>query len=259
MKIGTYFAYWAKEWKVDYMEYVQKAADAGFDVLEISSGIVDLTDAQCEALKRAASDAGLTLTACLGIPEDMDVSSEDEATRARGIAFMNKLFRAMDKCGIRRIGGILYAYWPCDYTKPVDKPATRARSIASVREMADEAAKYGVTLMMEVVNRFEHFLLNTAEEAVAYVRDVGRPNVKVMLDCFHMNIEEDNIGDAIRSCGQYLGHFHIGEANRKCPHEGGRMPWEEMARALRDIGYRGYVVMEPFVKTGGGVGGDIKV
>ncbi|NLT96845.1 MAG: sugar phosphate isomerase/epimerase [Christensenellaceae bacterium] len=258
MKIGTYFAYWAQEWKVDYFPYIEKAKKAGFDVLEISSGILDLRDDELTALKNAAKDAGLTLTACLGVTRDMDVSSADEVTRRKGIDYLKRLFIAMDKADIRKLGGIIYAYWPCDYSQPVDKPAVRARSIKSVQELADDAAQYGIELEMEVVNRFEHFLLNDAKEAVQYVKDVGRPNVKVMLDCFHMNIEEDNMGDAIRYTGEYLGHFHIGETNRKVPGKG-RMPWDEMAQALRDINYQGYVVMEPFVKMGGGVGSDIKV
>lgn len=79
-----------------------------------------------------------------------------------------------------------------------------------------------------------------------------------MLDCFHMNIEEDSFYDAIVSTGKYLGHFHVGEANRKVPGKG-RIPWNEIGRALRDIGYDGGVVMEPFVCMGGGVGQDIKV
>jgi D-psicose/D-tagatose/L-ribulose 3-epimerase len=258
VKIGTYFAYWAQEWKVDYFRYIEKAKKAGFDVLEISSGILSLSDAELEALKKAAKDAGLILTACLGITKDMDVSSADEATRRKGIDYLKQLFVAMDKADIRKIGGIIYAYWPCDYSQPVDKPAVRARSIESVREMADDAARYGIELEMEVVNRFEHFLINDAKEAVQYVKDVDRPNVKVMLDCFHMNIEEDNMGDAIRYAGEHLGHFHIGETNRKVPGKG-HMPWDEMGQALRDINYQGYVVMEPFVKMGGGVGSDIKV
>lgn len=258
MKIGTYFAYWAQEWKVDYFRYIEKAKMAGFDVLEVSSGILALTDEELEALKNAAKDAGLILTACLGVTRDMDVSSADEATRRKGIDYLKKLFEAMDKADIRKLGGIIYAYWPCDYSEPVDKPAVRARSIESVRELADDAARYGIELEMEVVNRFEHFLLNDAKEAVEYVKEVDRPNVKVMLDCFHMNIEEDNMGDAIRYTGEYLGHFHIGETNRKVPGKG-HMPWDEMGQALRDINYQGYVVMEPFVKMGGGVGSDIKV
>ena len=258
MKIGTYFAYWAQEWKVDYFRYIEKAKKAGFDVLEVSSGILALSDDELTALRDAAKEAGLVLTACLGLTKDMDVSSADGATRAKGIDYMKRLFVAMDKADIRKVGGIIYAYWPCDYSQPVDKPAVRERSINSVRELADEAARFGIELEIEVVNRFEHFLINDAKEAVQYVKDVARPNVKVMLDCFHMNIEEDNMGDAIRYAGEHLGHFHIGECNRKVPGKG-HMPWEELGQALRDIGYQGYVVMEPFVKMGGGVGSDIKV
>lgn len=259
MKIGTYFAYWAKEWKADYLDFIPKAAKAGFDVLEISSGITDLNDAALNELKAAAKDAGLILTACLGIPRGLDVSSEDDATRRAGIEYLKEMFVAMDKADVRKIGGILYAYWPCDYSKPFDKEKARCNSIASVREMADFAADLGIELEMEIVNRFEAYLLNDSKEALVYVRDVDRPNVKIMLDSFHMNIEEDSFRDAILRAGSHLGHFHVGEANRKCPHAGSRMPWEEMGQALRDIGYKGYVVMEPFVRMGGGVGSDIKV
>ncbi len=258
MKIGTYFAYWAREWQVDYFPYIAKAADAGFDVLEISSGIMDMSKEKLRELHRRAEDRGLILTACLGIPRHLDVSSEDETVRRAGIDYMKQLVRQMDVADIRKIGGILYAYWPCDYSQNIDKERSREISIASVREMADFAADYGVEMEMETVNRFEQYLINSAEEAVAYVRDVGRANVKVMLDCFHMNIEEDSMGGAIRTAGEYLGHFHIGECNRKVPGKG-RMPWQEMADALREINYQGYVVMEPFVRMGGGVGRDIKV
>jgi D-psicose/D-tagatose/L-ribulose 3-epimerase len=112
---------------------------------------------------------------------------------------------------------------------------------------------------MEALNRFEGYLLNTAAEALAYVKAVGRDNVKVMLDTFHMNIEEESLAAAIRSAGSYLGHFHIGEPNRLPPREGSRMDWNGIAKALGDIGYQGTVVMEPFVLMGGQVGKDIKV
>jgi D-psicose/D-tagatose/L-ribulose 3-epimerase len=79
-----------------------------------------------------------------------------------------------------------------------------------------------------------------------------------MLDTFHMNIEEDSIGGAIRTAGSYLGHLHTGECNRKVPGKG-RTPWREIGEALKDINYDGGVVMEPFVRMGGTVGSNIKV
>ncbi len=111
---------------------------------------------------------------------------------------------------------------------------------------------------MEVLNRFEGYLLNEAKEGLEYIRAVDRPNVKLMLDTFHMNIEEDSLVEAIRLAGKDLGHFHVGEANRRPPRQG-RMPWKEIGQALKDIGYNGAVVMEPFVTMGGKVGKDIRI
>lgn len=259
MKIGTYFAYWEQEWDVDFFPYISKAADLGFDILEISGGgLANLPDEDVIRLREEARRCGIMLTACIGLPKDCDVSSENEETRRNGIAFMKKLLDKMELADIRQIGGIIYAYWPVDYSVPVRKEITRAISIESVRELADYAAPKHIMLTLETVNRFEQYLFNDAAEATQFVKDVDRDNVKVMLDSFHMNIEEDSFYDAIVQTGSYLGHFHIGEPNRKVPGKG-RMPWEEIARALRDIHYDGTIVMEPFVRMGGTVGSDIKV
>ena len=102
------------------------------------------------------------------------------------------------------------------------------------------------------------YIMNTAAEAVAYVRQVGHSNCKVLLDSFHLNIEEDSITDAIMTVGPHLGHFHIGETNRRAPGRG-RMPWDEIYAALGRVNYQGVVTMEPFIKPGGQVGRDISV
>ncbi len=77
------------------------------------------------------------------------------------------------------------------------------------------------------MNRFEQYLINTAAEGVAYIDEVGSPNLKLLLDVFHMNIEEDDMTQAIITAGDKLGHFHIGETNRRPPGQG-RMPWKEI-------------------------------
>ncbi|WP_235782013.1 D-psicose 3-epimerase [Paenibacillus senegalensis] len=259
MKFGTYFAYWEQSWDTDYLKYVKKVADLGFDVLEVgAAGIVNMSDDALSALKSEAENYAITLTAGIGLPKQFDVSSENESVRQDGIAFMKKILDALHKAGIKAIGGTIYSYWPVDYSAPINKPAVRKQSIKSMQELADYAAQYDITLLVESLNRFEQFLVNDAKEAVDYVKAVNKPNVKVMLDSFHMNIEEDYLGDAIRYTGDYLGHFHIGECNRKVPGKG-HMPWSEIGQALRDIQYDGCVVMEPFVRPGGIVGSDIKV
>ena len=113
-------------------------------------------------------------------------------------------------------------------------------------------------MCLEVVNRFETNILNTSEEAVRFCNEVDHMRAKILLDTFHMNIEEDSIADAIRHAGSLLGHMHVGEGNRKVPGKG-HLPWVEIGKALNDIGHDKGVVMEPFVHMGGKVGSDIKV
>ena len=258
--VGIYYAYWEKEWSADFLPYIKKAKDLGFDVLEINAGaIVDMTSAERLELSSAAKDAGIKLTYCIGLPGKYDVSSLDETTRKNGVDFVGKILDAMHEMGGKTLGGIIYATWPMVNVPDIDtKKRLRERSIVSLTELLKKAEDYDIDYCLEVVNRFEQCILNCAAEGVEYCKEVGSPKAKLLLDTFHMNIEEDSIGDAIRSAKGYVGHFHIGECNRKTPGTG-RMPWKEIGTALKDIEYKGAIVMEPFIKMGGQVGKDIKV
>jgi D-psicose/D-tagatose/L-ribulose 3-epimerase len=127
-----------------------------------------------------------------------------------------------------------------------------------MREAIKAAENNNVTFNMEVVNRFEQFIMNTCQEAIDYVNAVDSTHAKVMLDTFHINIEEDFFKETIIRANDLLGHFHIGENNRMPPGYG-HIPWTEVADALRKIKYQGYIVMEPFLMPGGEIGRDIKV
>jgi D-psicose/D-tagatose/L-ribulose 3-epimerase len=259
-KIGIYYAYWTHEWDADFHPFVDKVADLGFDILEVNAGTVaNMTAEERRSLKTHADDKGVTLSYCIGLPHQYDVASEDSAVRKTGIAFLKKMAQAVGEMGGGNIGGILYSAWPLIMPAgEFDKRPYVERSVASMKEAVKAAEDNGVVFNMEVVNRFEQFIMNTADEAVAYVEAVGSPNARVMLDTFHMNIEEDFIDDAIVKTGDKLGHFHIGENNRMPPGYG-HIPWTEIGAALRRIKYQGHVVMEPFLMPGGQVGRDIKV
>ena len=259
MKFGIYYPYWEQEWSADSLRYVEKVAKLGFDILEVpAQHFNDHTPAHIDEIRRAVEANGIAITAGIGPSPHKNLSSADPAIRKAGRAFFEELLTNLARLDVRVIGGALHSYWPIDYSQPVDKAGDRARGIEGIAGLADFAANLGVDLCLEVLNRFENHVLNTAEEGVAFVSEVGKPNVKVMLDTFHMNIEEDSFGAAIRTAGPLLGHFHTGENNRRVPGKG-LLPWHEIGTALRDIGYDRAVVMEPFVRMGGGVGADIKV
>jgi D-psicose/D-tagatose/L-ribulose 3-epimerase len=259
VKYGIYYAYWESEWSADYLPYIKKAAELGFDILEIAcTPIPAYSQAQLAELKAAAAANGITLTGGHGPSVEHNLASPDPAVVRAGMDFYTALFKKLEILGMHKVGGGIYSYWPVDYSKPIDKAGDRARSIVNVRNLAHIAKESGITLYLEVLNRFEGYLLNTAEEGVRFVEEVGADNVKLTLDTFHMNIEEDSFGGAIRLAGDKLGHLHIGEANRRVPGKG-RLPWAEIGSALKDIGFNGDVVMEPFVRRGGVVGSDIKI
>lgn len=259
-KIGIYYAYWTHEWDADFHPFIDKVADLGFDILEVNGGtIARLTPAERRSLKAHADSRNIVLSHCIGLTHEYDVASADRAVRENGIAFLQAMATAIGEMGGGSLSGILYSSWPATMPEgETDKRPYLERSVTSMKRAIRAAEDHGVIFNMEVVNRFEQFLLNTCEEGIAYVEAVGSPNAKILLDTFHMNIEEDFIGEAIQKAGDKLGHLHIGENNRMPPGYG-HIPWTELAAALRKIRYQGYVVMEPFLMPGGQVGRDIKV
>jgi D-psicose/D-tagatose/L-ribulose 3-epimerase len=259
-KVGIYYAFWESNWDADFVPYAQKVKDLGFDILEVNSGTVtNMPDSERDRLRDAARAVGIELTFCIGLPAPYDIASEDEAVRRNGIDFLKRQAEMLAYMQAKELGGIIYSSWPGSLPEGVtDKRPWVDRSVASMREVMETVEACGVLFNVEVVNRFEQYMMNTCAEALEYVERVGSDHCKVLLDTFHMNIEEDSIGGAIRQAGDKLGHLHIGEQNRRAPGRG-RIPWDELAQALRDIDYQGSVVMEPFLIPGGEVGRDIRI
>lgn len=259
MKYGIYFAYWEKEWNADQKSYISKVKKLGFDILEISCAMLkNIRREELVEMRDMARAEGVTLTAGYGPGPSENLASSDEAVVKNAVAFYTDILKKLEILDIHTLGGGIYSYWPVDYTKPIDKEGDWKRSVKNVRTVGKIAQECGVDYCLEVLNRFEGYLLNTCAECRQFVEEVDVPAVKIMLDTFHMNIEEDSMTEAILLAGDRLGHFHVGENNRRLPGKG-NLPWYQIGSALRAIGYDKNVVMEPFVKSGGKVGSDIKI
>lgn len=258
MKYGTLYSYWGNEWSCNYKETAQKVKAAGCDILELGAGhLTAMSDRELMELRAVSRDLNLILTSNIGPSREQDLASPDPAVRRQGIEFLTHILNAMVKIDSPSLVGAMYSFWPCDFQN-TDKQAAWDNSIAGMKVLAHIAEDLGIDLCLEVLNRFETYIITSCAEGVEYCRRVDSPRVRLLLDTFHMNIEEDCIPTAIRQAGSLLGHLHVGEANRKLPGQGS-MDWAGIAGALHDISYDGNVVMEPFLLTGGKIGRDVKV
>ena len=234
MKFGTLYSYWGNVWSCDYFETAEKIKKVGFDIMEIGAGhLLEMSDADILKLKNLSKELGLTITCNIGPPKDKDVASADASVRKAGIKFLSDIMKAMKLLESDILVGVQYTYWPNDFTD-LDKPAIWARGVESVKQLGAVAEDCGVRMALEVVNRFETHILNTAAEAMEFCDQVDNKNVGILMDTFHMNIEEDNIPAALKTVGNRLFQLHVGEGNRKLPGEGS-LPWAEMGSALREI------------------------
>ncbi|MEL7655534.1 MAG: sugar phosphate isomerase/epimerase [Anaerolineaceae bacterium] len=261
-KVGIYYAFWTREWDVPFYPYIDKAQDLGFDILEVNSGtIAKMSTVERQKLREHAQSRQIELSYCIGLPANFDIASPDMSTRKKGIEFLTNQILGIGEMGGGYLSGILYGAWPATMPKGrMMRQDYLSLSIDSISQVTKAAEENEVVLCMEIVNRFEQFLLNTAEEGVAYCQTINSPNVKILLDTFHMNIEEDSITSAVLIAGKYLGHVHLGENHRMPPGCGhGHIPWNELMVSLKKINYHGSLVMEPFLVPGGQVGQDIKI
>ena len=259
-KLGIFMNFWEKTWAADHKKYIRKAADIGFDILEFQAQpLLEMTDEHIRSLKASADDAGIELTYSLDLDRHYDVSSLDESVRLGGVKYLQDIIRKIKIAGGTLLSGVSYAGWGTPDDMQDTKQPYWEQSVKSMKEIIKVAEECGVTYCVEAVNRFETCLINTAKEALAYTAAIDSPNIGVLLDTYHMNIEEDSIGDAIRLVGaDRLKNFHTGENNRRAPGRS-HINWDEVFGALSEIGYKGRIVSEPFVMQGGEVAKDIHV
>jgi len=219
-------------------ECIAVSRELGFEGVEISMRSPEEFDRrELEALLR---EARLELAAVgsgrMFLQDGLSLTDPDEAGRARAVTRLCGLVDFAAGFGAPVIVGLTRGKEPADG----DREAALARLVASMQECADHAADVGASLLIEPINRFETALLHRADETLATIARIGRPNVSVLLDAFHMNIEEVSIGDAIRAVGGRLGHFHIVDSNRRAPGFG-HIDYEEVGAALSEVGYEGWL------------------
>jgi len=259
MKLGMHNVFASKDWEVDFLDMLPRMAKAGFDFVELNPvTCLGMTPTQRQDVMKCAEDNGMILEFSCGLAAEYDMASTDEAVRKHAVEFVRKLLTVSHEMGGHLFAGGIYAAWPFRPTGPFDKTAMWDAAVRSCKEVMDLCEEWDIDFACEVLNRFEHVLLNTVEEGLRFIDEIESPKACLTVDTFHMNIEEDSICDALRLAKGRIGDVHFGENNRRFPGQGG-MPWVDIIKTLKEIGYDGYIMFEPFVIPGGTVARDVSL
>jgi D-psicose/D-tagatose/L-ribulose 3-epimerase len=215
--------------------------EAGFDLIEFS--YLDPANVDIGGLAKRIADLGLGVAISIGLPTEGDISSADHAVAARGVGILKDTIALTRDLGGQKVAGILSTSHGLQKEAPTRDQWKR--SAGTLAEVAATAKEAGVTLNLEIVNRFESNLLNTAAQGMAFIEDTGSDNVFLHLDTFHMNIEEADAGLAIRNAAKKIGYVHIGESHRGFLGTGS-IDFAAIFDALTAIGYEDDLSFESF-------------
>ncbi|MGO9344076.1 MAG: TIM barrel protein [Acidimicrobiales bacterium] len=223
-------------------EGIQVAAELGFAVVELSLRSPD--DAEPEMLAAMLSENQLGLSAIATgqayLVDSLCLSSPDPAVR---VAAAGRLTGAIELASRFDAGVIVGGIRGRLFGAPADQADQRAGAVDAIRACARVATKLAVPLLLEPINRYETNFINTAAEGLDLITEIDDPSMRLLLDTFHMNIEERNLGDVLRTAGDRLGYVHVADSNRRAPGQG-HIDFPEVIEALDEIAYCGMLVAE---------------
>jgi D-psicose/D-tagatose/L-ribulose 3-epimerase len=243
-QLGASTWIWTSPFTDDDLGLVGRAKALGFDVLELA--IENTERVTAEAVREAGEREGMGFSVCGAFGPDRDLSHEDPAVRRTGVEYVKACVDLAAGIGAPNFVGPMYsAVGKTRMLAPDEREQQRRWAVESIKEVAEHAAAKGVGLAVEPLNRFETDLVNTAEQALELCDRVGADNVGILLDTFHMNIDEKSLGGAVELVGERLFHVHSCENDRGTPGTG-HIEWSELLAALCAIDYRGQLVIESF-------------
>jgi len=242
LEFGGHALVWAGDWSpAGARAAITGAARAGYDYVEVA--LLDPWSVDTAMTKDLLAEYGVRAHASLGLSFDTDVTSTNPAVVAKGDELLRKATDVLHELGGTELCGVLYSALG-KYPGPASKES-RANSVSAMQRLGDYAADKGITVSLEVVNRYETNIMNTGLEGLAFLDEVNRSNVLLHLDTYHMNIEEDGMEKSVLAAGDRLGFVHIGESHRGYLGTG-NVDFDTFFAALKKIKYQGPITFESF-------------
>lgn len=231
---------------------LERLARYGYQGVELQG---DLGQYEAREVRALAERYGITVCSVAAMfpwPGDRDLSHPDPDVRARAVAYVRELLAFAEAVGAEQVllvPASVPRRAPVGYTGEPETWWTLVErewryAVDSVRQAAEEAKARGIRLAVEPINRYETFLLTTAEQGLRFLEEVGSESVYLHLDTFHMNLEERDPAAAVRRAGPRLTSLHLSDSHRGPPGEG-HLDFRAILQSLREMAFGGWLILEP--------------
>jgi len=244
IKLGVSTWLWTSPFKTDTISLFSKIKSMGYDLVEIPVEDPALIDVK--SVKEALKEFELEAAICGAFGPSRDLTHEDVSYHNTSFDYIESCLEIAYELGAGFFAGPMYsAVGKARLVSPEQKKIEWDRAATNLYRVSEMAEERGLQLAIEPLNRFESDLINTAEDVVQLIKDIGHPAAKILLDGFHMNIEEPDIERAILLAGDNLLHVQVSENYRGTPGTG-QTRWDAFKRGLEAINYSGAVCIESF-------------
>jgi D-psicose/D-tagatose/L-ribulose 3-epimerase len=242
MKFGINTFLWTANFGPEHFHLLPKIRKGGFDGVEVA--LIRPSEFKASAIRQAIAEHDLECTVCSVLPGELSLISPDASVRQKTIVHLGECFQAAAEAGAKLIAGPLYS--PVGYLPGRRRNADEWKNaVDGYQELGPVLAANNLQVCIEPLNRFETYFLNTTADAVKLCSEINHPNVGILWDTFHANIEEKDSAESLRSSAKHLKHIHTCENDRGTPGSG-HVDWSGVFTAIRDLKYDGWLTIESF-------------
>jgi D-psicose/D-tagatose/L-ribulose 3-epimerase len=244
IRFGVSTWLWTSPFTTESISLFPKIKNMGFDSVEIPVEYPEKIDGK--KVKEALHENGLDPVVCGAFGPTRDLTHDDPAVHDICFRYIKECFDLCNVWNAKFLAGPMYSdVGKARMVPPDQRKVEWDRAVANIHKVCQLAGERGLEIALEPLNRFESDLINTADDIMRLIRDVNHPAAKVLLDGFHMAIEERDLEKAILSVGEKLIHVQVSENYRGTPGTG-QTAWESLKRGLLKANYKGVVSIESF-------------
>lgn len=244
IKFGVSTWLWTSPFVTDTVSLFPRIKSMGYDAVEIPVEYPEKIDAK--KVKAALEQNELEAIVCGAFGPTRDLTNDDIGVQENGIDYIVQCLDLCNAWDAKFLAGPMYsAVGKARMVPQEQRQREWDRAVSNLHRVCKLAKERELEVALEPLNRFESDMINTADDVLRLVNDINHPAAKVMLDSFHMSIEERNIELAITAAGGRLIHLQVSENYRGTPGTG-QTPWDSLKQGLTNINYKGVVSIESF-------------